>query len=216
MSVELGMRSGRPFGDHGDMTSKKFRNDKRVYLGALKFIPHVVYKLLENISSANVACAFKFVAEAVNLIICSNSKTRLQRNYAYSEQVIDFGSTTYDRPAQNYIISTRHYRAPEVFDGAIYVVFGVLGGEALFQTNEKLENLAMMEHVLGALPQHMLKIADRHVKKYIQSGRLDFPDTATSRESIRAVTKLPPLQNLIMQHIDYLAGDLIHLLQSLL
>lgn len=30
------------------MTSKKFRHDKRVYLGALKFVPHAVYKLLEN------------------------------------------------------------------------------------------------------------------------------------------------------------------------
>ena len=34
--------------DHGDMSSRKFRSDKRVYLGALKFIPHAVYKLLEN------------------------------------------------------------------------------------------------------------------------------------------------------------------------
>ena len=30
------------------MSSRKFRHDKRVYLGALKFIPHAVYKLLEN------------------------------------------------------------------------------------------------------------------------------------------------------------------------
>jgi len=30
------------------MSSKKYRHDKRVYLGALKFIPHAVYKLLEN------------------------------------------------------------------------------------------------------------------------------------------------------------------------
>lgn len=34
--------------DHGDMSSKKFRHDKRVYLGALKYIPHAVFKLLEN------------------------------------------------------------------------------------------------------------------------------------------------------------------------
>lgn len=34
--------------DHGDMTSKKYRHDKRVYLGALKYIPHAVLKLLEN------------------------------------------------------------------------------------------------------------------------------------------------------------------------
>lgn len=34
--------------DHGDMTSKKFRRDKRVYLGALKYMPHAIMKLLEN------------------------------------------------------------------------------------------------------------------------------------------------------------------------
>ncbi|CDJ52440.1 Mov34/MPN/PAD-1, related [Eimeria brunetti] len=30
------------------MSSRKFRHDRRVYLGALKFLPHAVYKLLEN------------------------------------------------------------------------------------------------------------------------------------------------------------------------
>jgi pre-mRNA-processing factor 8 len=34
--------------DHGDMSNRKFRNDKRVYLGALKYMPHAVFKLLEN------------------------------------------------------------------------------------------------------------------------------------------------------------------------
>ncbi|KAK2195077.1 bifunctional PRO8NT domain/Pre-mRNA-processing-splicing factor 8 [Babesia duncani] len=36
------------FRDHGDMSSRKYRYDKRVYLGALKYVPHAVYKLLEN------------------------------------------------------------------------------------------------------------------------------------------------------------------------
>ena len=34
--------------DHGDMSSRKYRTDKRVYLGALKFVPHAIMKLLEN------------------------------------------------------------------------------------------------------------------------------------------------------------------------
>ncbi|KAJ8312022.1 LOW QUALITY PROTEIN: hypothetical protein KUTeg_009395 [Tegillarca granosa] len=34
--------------DHGDMTNRKFRHDKRVYLGALKYMPHAVLKLMEN------------------------------------------------------------------------------------------------------------------------------------------------------------------------
>ncbi|GFP99036.1 serine/threonine-protein kinase afc2 [Phtheirospermum japonicum] len=74
----------------------------------------------------------------------------------------------------------------------------------------------MMERVLGPLPQHMLKKADRHADKYVRRGRLDWPEGATSRDSMKAVTKLPRLQNLIMQHVDHSAGDLIHLLQGLL
>lgn len=34
--------------DHGDMSSRKFRTDKRVHLGALKYVPHAVLKLLET------------------------------------------------------------------------------------------------------------------------------------------------------------------------
>lgn len=35
--------------DHGDMTSKRYQSEKRLYLGALKYVPHALYKLLENI-----------------------------------------------------------------------------------------------------------------------------------------------------------------------
>lgn len=56
----------------------------------------------------------------------------------------------------------------------------------------------------------------RHAEKYVRRGRLDWPEGAASRESIKAVQKLARLQNLIMQHVDHSAGDLIHLLQGLL
>ncbi|KAJ8772268.1 hypothetical protein K2173_027445 [Erythroxylum novogranatense] len=140
-------------------------------------------------------------------------------------KVIDFGSTTYERQDQNYIVSTRHYRAPEVILGLgwsypcdVWSVGCILVElcTALFQTHENLEHLAMMERVLGPLPQHMLKKVDRHAEKYLRRGRLDWPEGATSRDSIKAVLKLPRLQNLIMQHVDHSAGDLIHLLQGLL
>ncbi|KAI9173386.1 hypothetical protein LWI28_000577 [Acer negundo] len=142
-------------------------------------------------------------------------------------KVIDFGSTTYERQDQNYIVSTRHYRAPEVILGLGWsypcdiwsvgcIIVELCTGEALFQTHENLEHLAMMERVLGSLPQHMLKRVDRHGEKYVRRGRLDWPEGATSRDSIKAVMKLPRLQNLIMQQVDHSAGDLIHLLQGLL
>ncbi|XP_058101993.1 serine/threonine-protein kinase AFC1-like isoform X4 [Magnolia sinica] len=142
-------------------------------------------------------------------------------------KVIDFGSTTYEQQDHSYIVSTRHYRAPEVILGLGWsypcdvwsvgcILVELCSGEALFQTHENLEHLAMMERVLGPLPQHMLKRVDRHAEKYIRRGRLDWPEGATSRESIKAVLKLPRLQNLVMQHVDHSAGDLIDLLQGLL
>ncbi|TIA88345.1 hypothetical protein E3P99_02619 [Wallemia hederae] len=35
--------------DHGDMSHMRYRNEKRIHLGALKYVPHAVLKLLENI-----------------------------------------------------------------------------------------------------------------------------------------------------------------------
>ncbi|XVE92299.1 hypothetical protein REPUB_Repub01dG0085100 [Reevesia pubescens] len=142
-------------------------------------------------------------------------------------KVIDFGSTAYEHQDHNYIVSTRHYRAPEVILGLGWsypcdiwsvgcILVELCSGEALFQTHENLEHLAMMERVLGPLPQHMLKRVDRHAEKYVKKGRLDRPEGATSRNSIKAVMKLSRLQNLVMQHVDHSAGDLIDLLQALL
>ncbi|XP_011005619.1 PREDICTED: serine/threonine-protein kinase AFC2 isoform X1 [Populus euphratica] len=142
-------------------------------------------------------------------------------------KVIDFGSTTYECQDQNYIVSTRHYRAPEVILGLGWsypcdvwsvgcILVELCTGEALFQTHENLEHLAMMERVLGPMPHNMLKRVDRHAEKYVRRGRLVWPEGAASRESIKAVLKLPRLQNLVMQHVDHSAGDLIHLLQGLL
>ncbi|KAL3501109.1 hypothetical protein ACH5RR_035558 [Cinchona calisaya] len=128
-------------------------------------------------------------------------------------KVIDFGSTAYECQDHNYIASTRYYRAPEVILGlgwsyscdiwsAGCILVELCSGEALFQTHENLEHLAMRR--------------DRHAEIFVRRGRLNWPEGATSRESIKAVMKLPRLQNLVMQHVDHSAGDLIDLVQGLL
>ncbi|KAG1331386.1 Serine/threonine-protein kinase AFC3 [Cocos nucifera] len=142
-------------------------------------------------------------------------------------KVIDFGSTTYDQQDHRYVVSTRHYRAPEVILGLGWsypcdiwsigcILVELCSGGTLFQTHENLEHLAMMERVLGPLPQHMLRRADRHAEKFVRRGRLNWPEGATSRDSIQAVWRLSRLQNLVMKHVDHSAGDLIDLLQGLL
>ncbi|PPS14918.1 hypothetical protein GOBAR_AA05658 [Gossypium barbadense] len=80
-------------------------------------------------------------------------------------------------------------------------------GGALFQTHENLEHLAMMERVLGPLPEHMIRRASRGSEKYFRSGsRLNWPEGAVSRESIRAVKKLDRLKKSSKNMLDPCCG----------
>ena len=76
-------------------------------------------------------------------------------------RLIDFGSATFDDEYHSSVVSTRHYRAPEIIlnlgwsfpcdiwsIGCILVEFYT--GDALFQTHDNLEHLAMMEAVCGS------------------------------------------------------------------
>eukprot|EP01018_Ginkgo_biloba_P013914 Gb_36852 [translate_table: standard] len=143
-------------------------------------------------------------------------------------KLIDFGSATFETQHHCSVVSTRHYRAPEVILGLGWsypcdlwsvgcILVELCSGDALFQTHENLEHLAMMEQVLGPLPQYLIKRASQWVGKYFRNGReLNWPEGAASRESIRAVRRLPRLRNLIMQNVDHSAGALIDLLHVLL
>ncbi|KAL6544582.1 hypothetical protein OROMI_023444 [Orobanche minor] len=91
-----------------------------------------------------------------------------------------------------------------------------LQGEALFQTHENLEHLAMMERVLGPLPEHMAQKATKGAEKYFRRSRLNWPEGAVSRDSIRAVRKLDILKNLVSRHADSSRSSLVNLLHGLL
>ncbi|XP_059640340.1 serine/threonine-protein kinase AFC3 isoform X3 [Cornus florida] len=143
-------------------------------------------------------------------------------------KLIDFGSTAFDNQNHSAIVSTRHYRAPEVILGLGWsfpcdlwsvgcILVELCSGDALFQTHENLEHLAMMERVLGPLPDHMTCGANRGAEKYFRRGsRLNWPEGAVSRESIRAVRKLDRLKDLVLQHVDYSRSSLVDLLHGLL
>ncbi|GLU01402.1 hypothetical protein SLE2022_187110 [Rubroshorea leprosula] len=143
-------------------------------------------------------------------------------------KLIDFGSTAYDNQNHSSIVSTRHYRAPEVILGLGWsypcdlwsvgcILIELCTGEALFQTHENLEHLAMMERVLGPLPEHMIQRANRGAEKYFRRGsRLNWPEGAVSRESIRAVKKLDRLKDMVSQHTESSRHSLTDLLSGLL
>ncbi|ODQ79246.1 hypothetical protein BABINDRAFT_8826 [Babjeviella inositovora NRRL Y-12698] len=77
-------------------------------------------------------------------------------------QIIDFGLAIFDDEYHSTIVSTRHYRAPEIVLGIGWsfacdlwligcILCELLTGEALFRTHENMEHLAMMEKILGEL-----------------------------------------------------------------
>merc|ERR1712000_180120 len=92
----------------------------------------------------------------------TTSRTARQRRVLLDSEIrlIDFGSATFDDEYHSSVVSTRHYRAPEIIlqlgwsfpcdiwsIGCIIVEF--FTGDALFQTHDNLEHLAMMERVFG-------------------------------------------------------------------
>ncbi|CAG0889995.1 unnamed protein product [Darwinula stevensoni] len=78
-------------------------------------------------------------------------------------KLIDFGSATFDDDHHSTVVSTRHYRAPEVILELGWsqpcdvwsigcIVFELYSGAMLFETHDNREHLAMMERVLSPLP----------------------------------------------------------------
>ncbi|OEL22416.1 Serine/threonine-protein kinase AFC2 [Dichanthelium oligosanthes] len=91
------------------------------------------------------------------------------------------------------------------------------GSTTYDQQDQSYVDLDGVTHVIsGVLVAFLLSFARRHSEKYIRKGRLNWPEGCTSRESMKAVMKLPRLQNLVMQNVDQSAGDFIDLLQGLL
>lgn len=91
------------------------------------------------------------------------SRKATQRRVLLNSEIrlIDFGSATFQDEYHSSVVSTRHYRAPEIIlglgwsfpcdiwsIGCILVEF--FTGDALFQTHDNREHLAMMEAVIGS------------------------------------------------------------------
>ncbi|KAF9916821.1 Dual specificity protein kinase clk3 [Linnemannia zychae] len=128
-------------------------------------------------------------------------------------RLIDFGSATFQNEHHSTVVCTRHYRAPEIIlgmgwsfpcdiwsVGCILVEF--LTGEALFQTHDNLEHLAMMQAVLGPIPEKLIRASQRAQQKFFIHGRLDYPNEETKRNSRKYVKALRPLQDYVVP-----AGD---------
>ncbi|OAD67385.1 hypothetical protein PHYBLDRAFT_12149, partial [Phycomyces blakesleeanus NRRL 1555(-)] len=144
-------------------------------------------------------------------------------------RLIDFGSATFENDYHASIISTRHYRAPEVIlgkclgwsypcdmwsIGCILVEF--FTGEALFQTHDNLEHLSMMQVVLGPIPHPLIRAASKDAKEFFVNDRLGVP-IVTTQQSRKYIQRLKHLRAIIspstqlnMHFLDLLEKMLVY------
>ncbi|KAJ1566336.1 dual specificity protein kinase kns1 [Cladochytrium tenue] len=145
-------------------------------------------------------------------------------------KLIDFGSTIFENDYHSSVVSTRHYRAPEIIlglgwsfpcdmwsIGCILVEF--FTGDALFQTHDNLEHLAMMEVVLGKMPSSIVKsIPDGGAGKafFNRNGNLTWPVPEATKASRKYVKSLRPLASIISPCEEVVVAQFLDLVSRLL
>ncbi|KAM7533912.1 hypothetical protein Aperf_G00000106499 [Anoplocephala perfoliata] len=132
----------------------------------------------------------------------NRKKRRYDRIVKCSDvRLIDFGSATFDYDHHSTIVSTRHYRAPEVILELGWsqpcdvwsigcIIFELYTGYTLFQTHDNREHLAMMERTLGHIPYRMTR---KSRTGFFYHGRLDWdfysPEGRYVRENCRPLLR---------------------------
>ncbi|KAL2084725.1 hypothetical protein ACEWY4_020243 [Coilia grayii] len=119
-----------------------------------------------------------------------------------SVRLVDFGSATFDHEHHSTIVSTRHYRAPEVILELGWshpcdvwsigcILFEYYQGYTLFQTHDNREHLAMMQRMQGPLPPKMIRRTRK--QKYFVHGKLFWDENSSAgryvRENFRPLKK---------------------------
>lgn len=123
-------------------------------------------------------------------------------------RLIDFGSATFENEYHSSVVSTRHYRAPEIILGLSWsypcdmfsigcILVEFFTGDALFQTHDNLEHLAMMEVVMGKMPGRMVERGRVKKPEFFKGSKIDFPNPTVSRSSRKFVKSLKTLKEII-------------------
>ncbi|XP_067373765.1 dual specificity protein kinase CLK4-like isoform X1 [Channa argus] len=120
-------------------------------------------------------------------------------------KIVDFGNATYEHEHHTSVVSTRHYRAPEVIldlgwdhscdvwsVGCILIEYYL--GTTLFQTHDSKEHLAMMERVLGPIPTDLLQKTKK--QRYVHRSRLDWDVHSSAGRYVRKHCK--PLKHYML------------------
>jgi len=157
-----------------------------------------------------------------------NSAPKMKRILKSTDiRLIDFGSATFESEYHSTVVCTRHYRAPEIILGLGWsypcdayslgcILVEFYTGMALFQTHDNLEHLAMMEMVMGKMPERFARAGARSKPEFFKEGaKLDWPKAKSSRQSKKDVRATRPLTE-ILNPPDTINKRFLDLVQKLL
>ncbi|KAJ2787055.1 serine threonine protein kinase CMGC group [Coemansia interrupta] len=144
-------------------------------------------------------------------------------------RLIDFGSATFNKEYHSQVVSTRHYRAPEIILNLGWsfpcdmwsigcIILELLTGEALFQTHDNNEHLAMMEVVVGKAPPHVVRSVsqDLRVKFFRDNMSARYPAPDQPRQSQKGLRAMRPLSEMVNPSSGPIHANLHDLLFRLL
>ncbi|CCH46560.1 Dual specificity protein kinase KNS1 [Wickerhamomyces ciferrii] len=159
-----------------------------------------------------------------NILLTNSDFLKFKKNKILKNpliNVIDFGSAIFNDEYHSELVSTRHYRAPEIVLGIGWsfpcdlwslgcILMELVTGEALFKTHENLEHLAIMEKILDErIPNSIIKkIKNQEILKYFKKTNysnhqsiLNYPNQETLSKSIDFVSNLKKIDDLICSKI---------------
>lgn len=160
-----------------------------------------------------------------NILLTNSSFSKFKKNsYRVLKDpminIIDFGSAIFSDEYHSELVSTRHYRAPEIVLGIGWsfecdlwslgcILVELVTGEALFNTHENAEHMKIMEILLGEqMPNHMIsKCQNDQVKRLFKVNpvrlkyKLNYPTKDSPQKSIDLLKTIKPLDELISSKI---------------
>ncbi|GLB40484.1 putative serine/Threonine protein kinases, catalytic domain [Lyophyllum shimeji] len=204
------------------------QNFARQLLGSVAFL-HDLHLIHTDLKPENILLVRNdYTAVSVPVPGKRNAPPRTKRILESTEiRLIDFGSATFESEYHSTVVSTRHYRAPEIILGLGWsypcdayslgcILVEFFTGIALFQTHDNLEHLAMMEMVMGKMPERFARAGARSKPEFFKEGaKLDWPKAKASRQSKKDVRATRPLVDVIPP-TDIINRQFLNLVQRLL
>ena len=136
-------------------------------------------------------------------------------------RICDLGGCCDERHSRHAIVSTRHYRSPEVILGLGWmystdmwsmgcILYELATGRLLYDTHENLEHLHMFEKTLGHLPSEWSRTCMEEAKPLFTSNGALRP--VSDPKSIARIGRMRPLRELVGDELlrDLLLGLLTY------